>query len=229
MSVDRFHNLLAIETSTLALRLALSFGDDRLVKSEETVDRSHGQLLLKKINELFGSAGLQRQDLEGIVVSLGPGSFTGLRIGLAAAKGMAVALQIPIASVNLFEVAAYRLHEVGEPVHVYVALKRDEYVTAVIQEGAVVGGTMHTIFRAAMESSDSAQLATGVGFDIRDVLPSEKAPDGRFQIRFDAADVLAVGKTKLQSGNHADIAMLEPLYLQKSQAEIRFDQRHQKA
>ncbi|HVP07205.1 MAG TPA: tRNA (adenosine(37)-N6)-threonylcarbamoyltransferase complex dimerization subunit type 1 TsaB [Candidatus Acidoferrum sp.] len=229
MTENRYHNLLAIETSTLSLKLALSFGEDRLVKSEEVVDRSHGQLLLKKINELFGSASLQKQDLEGIVVSVGPGSFTGLRIGLAAAKGMAVALKIPIASVNLFEIAAYRLHEVREPVHVYVALKRDEYVTALIQEGAVVGGTMRTIFLAAMQSSEPDGFAAGVGFDIRDALPSANAPDNRYQIRFDATDVLAVGRAKLQSDHHADLALLEPLYLQKSQAEIRFDQRHQKA
>ena len=55
--------------------------------SAEEVEKSHGQLIIKKIGELFSSAGFQMESLDGIVVCTGPGSFTGLRIGIATAKG----------------------------------------------------------------------------------------------------------------------------------------------
>jgi len=104
-------SVLAIDSSTHILKLALSFGDDRLVQISEEVEKSHGQIIVKKINELFQSAGLNKSMLRAIVVATGPGSFTGLRIGLATAKGIATALNIPVAGVGVFEVAVYKLRD----------------------------------------------------------------------------------------------------------------------
>ena len=67
---------------------------------------------------------MARDKIEGLVVCAGPGSFTGLRIGLAVAKGIATALEIPIAAVSLFEIAAAKLEAGGEIVQVLVPFKR---------------------------------------------------------------------------------------------------------
>ena len=106
MTDSTMQNILAIDTATHNLHLGLQYGGDRLIKSTNPLAKSHGQVIFKKIEELFESADLTPSDLHAIVVSIGPGSFTGLRIGLAAAKGIAVAAELPILGVQLFDLAA---------------------------------------------------------------------------------------------------------------------------
>ena len=71
MSEHQYWNTLAIDTATMHLRLALSFGGDRQIKSDNLMDRTHGQVLFKKIDELFQSAGLDQQALKALVVCIG--------------------------------------------------------------------------------------------------------------------------------------------------------------
>ena len=58
MSGERYNNILAIDTSSRVLQLGLQFGKDRLVKSREDVEQSHGQMLIRKIQNLLGSTSL---------------------------------------------------------------------------------------------------------------------------------------------------------------------------
>ncbi|MDH4158252.1 MAG: tRNA (adenosine(37)-N6)-threonylcarbamoyltransferase complex dimerization subunit type 1 TsaB [candidate division Zixibacteria bacterium] len=220
-------SILAIDTSSRVLRLGLSFGGDRLVKSSEEVEKSHGQFIIKKIGELVQSAGLQKNDLDGIVAVTGPGSFTGLRIGLAAAKGIAVALNIPVVGVDLFEVAAYVLGEASGEVAVIVPQTRDQYFVAKVIGGA--GGALSISTAAAGElvAGLTDCPAAGMGVNIADLFP-DLPRFGGGEIIYDVSDVLYLGTAKLTSGHQDDLVTLEPLYLQRSQAEIRFEQRRQK-
>jgi len=219
-------NLLAIDCSTRMLRLAVSFGPDRLVRSEELMERSHGQVLTRKIAHLFESAGLRASDLHGLVVSTGPGSFTGLRIALAAAKGMAVALDIPLVGISLFDVAAYRLVESAEPVRVLIPLKKDELFVGTVFGGACDHAQIIVQTHQALLTDPSPYPCTAIGFDLAATLPSLPTLPGQSELAFDAADLIYLGRARLEDGQCDDLATLEPLYLQKSQAEIRFDQRY---
>lgn len=221
-----FDNLLAIDCSTKMLKLAVSFGPDRLVRSDELMDRSHGQVLTKKIGDLLGSAGLRISDLHGIIVSIGPGSFTGLRIGLAGAKGMAVALNLPVVGISLFEIAAYRLAESDEPVRVLIPLKKDELFVGIVHQGLCDLSAVSVQSHAALLAEPNRFPSTAVGYDLSSVLPTLRALANQPELVFDAADFIHLGRERLEQGQSADLAALEPLYLQKSQAEIRFDQRH---
>jgi tRNA threonylcarbamoyladenosine biosynthesis protein TsaB len=218
-------NILAIDTSGKNLKLALSFGGDRLVKSDELMEQSHGQLLIKKIGELFQSAGLGREELDAIIVCTGPGSFTGLRIGLAAAKGMAVALDIPVVPVSLFEIAAGKLASVEGDVSVVVPLKRDEYFVSEVnggQHAADIRVVGNDGLRLLAEKNSVAALH----LDLSAAVSGAIANDFSDAVGYDAADLIYIGTSKLDSGYAGDLSTLEPLYIQKSQAEIRFDQRN---
>jgi tRNA threonylcarbamoyladenosine biosynthesis protein TsaB len=217
-----YDNILAIDTSTLHLMLALSFGQDRLVRSHEKVEKSHGRFLMKKIGELVSSAGLRTEQIQAIAVSLGPGSFTGLRIGLAAAKGLAAALDIPVVGVSLFEVAAHKLQQEPDAATVALALKHNEYVIGQVHGGVASRETLRIVKQDEMTELTRQEPVVFLSAD--DGAESEPA---KHLLIFDAADVLAAGRVKLDSGDIDDLETLEPLYLQKSQAEIRFDQRHQ--
>jgi tRNA threonylcarbamoyladenosine biosynthesis protein TsaB len=226
MSEMSFDNLLAIETSTSRLKLGLSFGGDRLVKSDDEVERSHGQIIVRKISNLFSSAGLQPGDLNGIVVSTGPGSFTGLRIGLAAAKGMAVALKIPIVGVSLFELAAQVLRYEEHLVWVVLRVRRDEFLVGQVLHGTFDPGAVAAVPAAQLGEYIHEGEAIGVGLDLSIVAPGANLVDGIGELDVDPTGLIEIGRRKLEAGEGADVATLEPLYLQKSQAEIKFEQRH---
>ena len=100
-------NILAIDTATKHLRLALQFGQDRTVKSDERVTKSHSQMLSRKIDNLLQSGGLDKKNIGAIIINRGPGSFTGIRIGIATAQGMSVAMNIPVVAVSMFDIAAF--------------------------------------------------------------------------------------------------------------------------
>ena len=96
-------NILAIDSSGLTASVALQ--TDGKLTAEYTVNnkKTHSQTLLPMIEEIMRSEGLEPKDLDCIAVSAGPGSFTGLRIGSATAKGLGLALDIPVAEVSTLQ------------------------------------------------------------------------------------------------------------------------------
>ncbi len=94
---------LALDSSTATLSLAIvEWGDGAKVLAEATPDDGgrHGEALPGAIDRLLAGAGLSLSDLDGCAVGLGPGSFTGLRVGLATLKGLCYARRLPLAGVS---------------------------------------------------------------------------------------------------------------------------------
>jgi tRNA threonylcarbamoyladenosine biosynthesis protein TsaB len=96
--------ILNIETSTEVCSVTIS-KDGELLYMKETVEgMSHSQLLTVFIEELFAENNLELNQLDAVAVSKGPGSYTGLRIGVSVAKGLCYGLDIPLLSVNSLEI-----------------------------------------------------------------------------------------------------------------------------
>jgi tRNA threonylcarbamoyladenosine biosynthesis protein TsaB len=221
---DKYSNVLAIDTATRQLHLAVLYEGDRSVKSSEVVPRTHGQILLKKIDNLLSSAGLESSDLQATVVSLGPGSFTGLRIGLAAAKGIAVAHDIPIVGVTLFEVATLCLKSTTGSAHVLIPSRKGEFYVGTLRDGAIEKSDVSVVQESDLAARVGHDQIYTIGFDPR-LLEEGALGLAARALGYDAGDVLRVGLEKLNRGERSDLAALEPVYLQKAIAEIRFDQR----
>lgn len=98
--------LLALDTAAAGCSVALCRDDKVLADRQEEMVRGQSERLLPLVAALLQDAGLAFEDLEALAVTLGPGTFTGVRIGLAAAKGLALALDVPLFGVTSFEVAA---------------------------------------------------------------------------------------------------------------------------
>jgi tRNA threonylcarbamoyladenosine biosynthesis protein TsaB len=94
------HTILSIETATKACSVALHEQGHLLGSQELHIDRSHSEYLAQMIKDLLSYTGKSVQDLSAIAVSKGPGSYTGLRIGVSTAKGLCYGLGIPLISVN---------------------------------------------------------------------------------------------------------------------------------
>jgi tRNA threonylcarbamoyladenosine biosynthesis protein TsaB len=124
--------LLGIETSTFALSVAIARGDSVLVERCSVV-QAHGPDLLAEIERALSSAGMVLGDLDGFACGLGPGLFTGLRVGLATAKGFAYALGRPFLGVPSLEAMALRAlpHSDGRLVAPLMDARRKEVYAAV--------------------------------------------------------------------------------------------------
>lgn len=91
---------LAIDTAAPRLQLGLLLADGRVDVSVDEIATGHAELIFARIADLLARNGLGYGDLERVVTTTGPGSFTGLRIGLSAARGIGLARQIPVIGVS---------------------------------------------------------------------------------------------------------------------------------
>lgn len=118
-----YRALLAIDTATEACSAALLVGD-AMIERSEIAPRRHAELILPMIESLLAEAGISRRQLDGIAVGRGPGAFTGVRLAISIAQGLALGLDLPVVPVS--SLAALAL---DAPVD---AANRDNAILAVI-------------------------------------------------------------------------------------------------
>lgn len=102
--------LLAIESSALVASIAIMSDNTLLGEYTTNFKKTHSQTLLPMMNELVQMTGISMEDLDAIVIAGGPGSFTGLRIGAATAKGLGLALNKPLVNVPTVDALAFNLY-----------------------------------------------------------------------------------------------------------------------
>lgn len=137
-------NLLALETSTEACSAAI-ISQGKCVHAYELTQRAHTQLILPMIADLLAQTHLSMVDITHLAVGKGPGSFTGVRIGVGVAQGLAFGLNKPVYGISTLEALALQAyHQLGEPedVHIIPLLDaRMQEVYAAIYN--VVQGVLH--------------------------------------------------------------------------------------
>lgn len=101
--------VLAFETSENVCGVCIYFSDEKYFSSQVNLKHSHSELIFEITKNLFKLADIEAGDLDSIAVSEGPGSFTGLRIGFSAAKGIAYGANLPIIKVPTYEALAFQL------------------------------------------------------------------------------------------------------------------------
>ncbi len=105
--------LLVIETATAALSVALFDGERVVAAHHEIVGRGHAERLLPVIADMLGANVLGQRRPTAIAVDCGPGSFTGVRVGLAAAQGLRIAWQVPVSGFSSLSLVAAQVDENG--------------------------------------------------------------------------------------------------------------------
>ena len=104
---------LAIDTATKVCTVALCREQELLAEYTINMGMTHSEGLLPQLEQLLERTGIQKQDIELLAVSMGPGSFTGLRIGLATAEAMAYAWQCCLHGVDTLKALAYNIQLEG--------------------------------------------------------------------------------------------------------------------
>ncbi|MEO7053234.1 MAG: tRNA (adenosine(37)-N6)-threonylcarbamoyltransferase complex dimerization subunit type 1 TsaB [Rhodanobacter sp.] len=107
-------NLLAIETATESCSVALIHGEELIARSE-IAPRRHTELVLPMADELLAEAGISRRALDAIAVGRGPGAFTGVRLAVSLAQGMALALDLPVITISSLAALALEASEEEGP------------------------------------------------------------------------------------------------------------------
>ena len=113
--MEKFKPILAIETSERLCSAAIMLNKDDFFELNIQQKNIHSEKLMEMISTLFNNADVDLKDLSHIAVSIGPGSFTGLRIGLSVAKGLAYGADIPIVPVPNFDALALQISNYLNP------------------------------------------------------------------------------------------------------------------
>jgi tRNA threonylcarbamoyladenosine biosynthesis protein TsaB len=122
--------ILAIDTATQYASLALYDQDGVYAEESWFAGRNHTVELMPRLTRMLKLANLKVADLLALAVSLGPGSFTGVRIGLSIAKGMALPHKLPVIGISTLEIAAYPLRSGNLPVWSIVRAGRGRIIAA---------------------------------------------------------------------------------------------------
>jgi tRNA threonylcarbamoyladenosine biosynthesis protein TsaB len=212
-----------VETSTLAGGVAI-LEDDR-VRGEYVLDVSatHSERLLPAIDHVLGDAGWGPGDLQGLAVAVGPGSFTGLRIGLSAVKGLALALGVPVAAVPTLDAMAAALPFATLPVcPVLDARKGEVYCSLYRWEDGVMQRQWD--YAALPPASLAARLTEPV-IMLGDGAHLVRAPQARLAPPHrrlpSPAAVGVLGLARLARGESVAAAALTPIYLRPAEAELK--------
>lgn len=124
--------LLAIDSACAACSVALLREGDIIAHQFEEMNRGQAARLVPMVEEVLASGGIKIADLQAIAVTIGPGAFTGIRIGLATARGLGLASDLPVIGITTTETVAAAHRGDGKPLLVALETKRDDIYLDVI-------------------------------------------------------------------------------------------------
>jgi len=227
--------ILSIDTTTMLGSVALSDGARFVAQEQQGVPGTHSERLLASIDHLLSLAGWGRDSIEGIAVAIGPGSFTGLRIGIATAKGMAMAGGLEVAGVSSLDSLAMNGASFAGTVVPLIDARRGEIYAAALRFER--GGRPRRVIKECvlppealikrLKSIKGPILLVGDGAivyeaQLKKSLGARAAIACGAQCFPQAVNLAIIAGPRLIKGKGDDIAALVPNYIRHSDAEIGF-------
>jgi len=213
--------VLALDTATRHPTLALVDAEGEVIGERQwQSEHRHGEQLLEQLDELLAHAKAKPRDLDGLIVGIGPGSFTGLRIGLATAKTIAYSLGVPIVGVLTTHALALAAHG-GEARRREFAVTlpagaADRYVHRLVVEDSSVreSGPPQLVVpgRAFDEAVGEAPLVA-IDLDAADDISDEAVERGEATLGGLGRALATLGMSALESGKTDDVERLVPAYV----------------
>ena len=225
--------ILAVETSTMLGGVAvLDEAKGLVIETRLNVRATHSERLMKELEHALKQAGLSISELDVFGIALGPGSFTGLRIGLSAVKGLSYATGKPIVSVPSLEAFAWNFPYSAYPVCTMFDARKKEVYAAVFRWRE--GGFERVMDERSIRPSDLVKgfegpvIFAGEGALLyRDVIVPAMGENALFppppQMVPSPSNVACLGLKKALKGDFAEAVTLVPHYIRKSEAEIKMD------
>lgn len=220
--------VLGIETATSVCGVGLAGDEGFLADYRVLRQYAHAELLPEAVDTLLKDADIRAHDIDGIAVSIGPGSFTGLRIGLALAKGMAFGLEKPLIAVPTMDGMVSQVPHVCECICVLLAARKGEVYQGLFRRSANSWqreGKYEIIpeNRIGEGLPDEGILFLGEGSENYKNCILDRVEEAHFLQPLHSIPsgygVAAKGREFLCEGNVADMDTLSPLYLKRFQGE----------
>ena len=195
---------LAIESATATAGVALATEDGVIAAVQVTRGPRHAEVLAPSIQFVCAQAGIALADVDAIAVDAGPGLFTGLRVGIATANGLAQSLDKPIVGVSSLDLLAYAYRHAGSDLVAVIDARRSEVYAA--RYGATADGIKRVMEPVVLPPADLLALLLDDAVLVGDTLDAMFARP--------SAETLAVIAKDYETGP------VQPLYLRKSDAEL---------
>jgi len=217
--------ILGIETATPICSVAISDSERILAHCSQNLGPLHSERLLELTRRVLEDTGLHPKDLDGVAVSVGPGSFTGLRIGMGAAKGLCLGVSLPLLMISTLEGLAFRAPDVGLPICSMLDAYRGEVyaglygwqkggLTCLVEDSArpiedVLNDFPRPVFCAGPGALQyRGEIKRVLGQEARFVREPFEGPE--------AGPIAILGAGRLRDGDISDLSGAEPNYLMRS-------------
>ncbi|MCI8455329.1 MAG: tRNA (adenosine(37)-N6)-threonylcarbamoyltransferase complex dimerization subunit type 1 TsaB [Lachnospiraceae bacterium] len=231
--------ILGIESSSLVASAAIVEDESLLAEYTLNFKKTHSQTLLPMIDELVNMLGIDLSTVDAVAVSGGPGSFTGLRIGSATAKGLGLALGKPLVAVPTLDAAAYNLYGAAGLICPIMDARRGQVYTGIYRFEREFEIIMEQGALAVKELADRLNelgervIFLGDGVPVHERLLTEilKVPCAFAPAHVNrqrAASVAVLGSIYYAAGKIVTAGEHRPEYLRKSQAEREREEREAK-
>lgn len=225
--------ILAIDTSTTHVGVALGVDGAVVAETSEPAERRHAEMLVPAIDELLRGEGVRPAALDALAVGIGPGLFTGLRVGVTTAMVMGRALEVPVVAVPTLDLLAHP-HEVdGRVIATIVDAKRREVFCATYSSGP--GGLIRLTDDAVGPARDFADALDALGQNVlvvgdgAAVYADAFAGRSRLEVAGPefavpyASSLVLQAFGDLAAGRGLDADAVRPRYLRKSDAELNWE------
>ena len=229
--------VLGIETATGLGGVALIEGETVRAEYRLEMTMAHAERLMVLIDRVLGDNGRSLDDLDALAVSIGPGSFTGLRVAVNTVKGLAVGKPIPVAAVPTLEAMAWNISAVGVVVCPMIDAKKGEVYAALFS--SEYGGGLKRIMEDRVISPENLceHLSMSSGLPIvflgdgasryREVLHKRLGSRSVFSpVPLSSAlpsMVARLGLQRIERGDVSDVRTLVPAYLRRADAEVNWE------
>lgn len=220
--------LLTIDTSTSTCSVSLTIGERLVSECLLNLERTPASRLIRLVDAVLGEAGISAANLDGIGVALGPGSFTGLRIGVATVKGLALAAGKPVTGFSSLTMLAMNLPWAAYPVCPMFDAKKKEIYTAVYISREIPVPVINDCVVSPgdfLERIDTTTIFVGEGaLAYRELIVASLgdkalfAPSSAQQPR--ASQGAALARGAFARGEIIPLADLVPCYIRASEAEL---------
>jgi tRNA threonylcarbamoyladenosine biosynthesis protein TsaB len=224
--------ILGIETSTTTGSVAVVSEDSVIAQYSLNIEVTHSERLMSTVDRVLRDTGLAIADMNGYAVAIGPGSFTGLRIGLAAVKGLALVTGKPVAAVPTLQALAWNLPYAAYPICPMLDARKNEVYAATYRfEGTTL---VHVMAEAVLslarlsERISGKTLFTGEASHLfREEIVNLFGDRALFApisaILPSAASVAGIGLDMIKNGKQADVDSVTPMYIRRSEAEVMWE------